>query len=188
MHRAGWFEARFPQVQASSDELFIIDRDRLTCAGGTSVVQMASHLVASHCGPAHARKALRIMIEDAVLPQMSPQPQPLVAEKTDERRVRKAMLLLERNLGNPLSPAFVARHVGLSLRQLERLFRTELDISPAGFALKLRLANAHQMLLGTRAPIIDIALECGFVNRSHFARSFRAAYGKSPSRLREERS
>jgi len=180
------FEARFPQLQSSSDELFIIDQDRLTCAGGTSVVHLASHLVARHCGPAQAAKALRIMIEDAPLSSKAPQPQPLLAERTDEARVRKAMLLLERNLGNPLSPEFVARHVGLGTRQLERLFKAELGLSPAGFALRLRLAHARQLLQQTRAPIGDIALQCGFVNRSHFARSFHCAYGLTPSQFRDQ--
>lgn len=180
------FEARFPQVQASSDELFILDQDRLTCAGGTSVVHLASHLVERHCGAARAKKALRIMIEEPPLPPMAPQPQPLLVEKTDEARVRKAMLLLERNLSNPISPEFVARHVGVSTRQLERLFKAELGLSPAGFALKLRLAGARELLLTSRAPISDIALQCGFVNRSHFARNFLAAYGKTPSRMRIE--
>ena len=178
------FEARFPGVQASSDELFIIDRDRLTCAGGTSVVHLASHLVAQHCGPAQASKALRIMIEEASLAPMASQPQPLMSEPTNEPRVRKAMLLIERNLANPLSPAFVARHVGLGTRQLERLFRAELGTSPAGFALQLRLAHARHLLLATPQSVSEIALECGFVNRSHFARSFAKAYGKSPSTLR----
>ena len=54
-----------------------------------------------------------------------------------------------------------------------------------GEALKLRLASARQLLQSTRAPVSDIALQCGFVNRSHFARSFHAAYGKTPSQLRK---
>lgn len=179
------FEARFPQVEASSDQLFVIDQDRLTCAGGTSVVHLAAHLVARHCGAQPAAKALRIMIEQTPLPPAAPQPQPLFwAEKTEERRVRKAMLLIERNLGNPLSSAFVARHVGISARQLERLFKAELGTSPAGFALKLRLASAHLLIATGTEPIADIALQCGFVSHSHFARSFRAAYGKRPSDLR----
>ncbi|MFO1191473.1 MAG: GlxA family transcriptional regulator [Rhodoferax sp.] len=182
------FEARFPQVPASSDELFIVDQDRLTCAGGTSVVHLASHLVAQHCGPAPARKALRIMIEEAPLPPMAPQPPPLMSTQTREHRVRKAMLLIERNLANPLSAEFIAQHVGLGTRQLERLFKAELGTSPAGFALQLRLAHAHQLLRATRQPISEIALECGFVNRSHFARSFRTQYGNSPSSLREQES
>lgn len=180
------FEARFPLVHASADELFVIDRDRLTCAGGTSVVHLASHLVAKHCGASRATKALRIMLEEAHLPPAAPQPQPPLSGKTTESRVRKAMLLLERNLANPLSPEFIARHVGVSVRQLERLFKAELGISPSGFGLKLRLAHAQKLLVGSRDPVADVALQCGFVNGSHFARTFQASYGQTPSEVRHQ--
>jgi len=71
------FRNLYPSIQASSDELFIVDGDRLTCAGGTSVVHLAAHLVKQYCGEAAAEKALRIMIEQATLPPKFPQPQPL---------------------------------------------------------------------------------------------------------------
>ena len=57
------------------------------------------------------------------------------------------MLLMERNLETPLSAEFIARHVGLSVRQLERLFKTEMGCSPSLFALRIRLAHAHHRLL-----------------------------------------
>jgi len=91
---------------------------------------------------------------------------------------------MERNLESPVSAEFVARHVGVSVRQLERLFKAELDCSPSAFALRIRLAHARHRLLHSQEPVADIALQSGFVNRSHFARSFRDAYGISPSTLR----
>jgi transcriptional regulator GlxA family with amidase domain len=178
------FRAQFPQLQASSDELFSIDGDRLTCAGGTSVVHLAAHLVKQFCGEAAAAKALRIMIEQSTLPAQFPQPQPVQTPKTRDLRVRKAMLLMERNLETPLSAEFVARHVGVSVRQLERLFKAEVGCSPSLFALRIRLAHAHHRLLHSQEPVADIALQSGFVNRSHFARSFRLAFGQTPSDLR----
>ena len=180
----GEFRAQFPQLQASSDELFIIDGDRLTCAGGTSVVHLAAHLVKQYCGEAAAEKALRIMIEQAALPARSAQPQPFQTPKTHDLRVRKAMLLMERNLESPLSAEFVARHVGLSVRQLERLFKAEVGCSPSVMALRIRLAHAQHRLLHGQEPVADIALQSGFVNRSHFAHSFRQAFGVTPSALR----
>jgi len=180
----GEFRAQFPQLQASSDELFIIDGDRLTCAGGTSVVHLAAHLVKQYCGEAAAEKALRIMIEQAALPARSAQPQPFQTPKTRDLRVRKAMLLMERNLESPLSAEFVARHVGLSVRQLERLFKAEVGCSPSVMALRIRLAHAQHRLLHGQEPVADIALQSGFVNRSHFAHSFRLAFGVTPSALR----
>ena len=180
------FRALYPDLKASSDELFIVDGDRLTCAGGTSVVHLAAHLVKQFCGEAAAEKALRIMIEQSTLPAKFPQPQPFQTPKTRDLRVRKAMLLMERNLESPLSAEFVARHVGVSVRQLERLFKTEVGTSPSGFALRIRLAHARQRLLHSQEPVADIALQSGFVNRSHFARSFRLEFGVTPSALREQ--
>ena len=148
------------------------------------MVHLAAHLVKQFCGEAAAEKALRIMIEQSTLPAKFPQPQPLQTPKTRDLRVRKAMLLMERNLESPLSAEFVARHVGISVRQLERLFKTELGCSPSAFALRIRLAHAHQRLLHSQEPVADIALQSGFVNRSHFARSFRLEFGDTPSNLR----
>ena len=178
------FRALYPDLQASSDELFIVDADRLTCAGGTSVVHLAAHLVKQYCGEAAAEKALRIMIEQTTLPPQFPQPQPLQTPKTRDLRVRKAMLLMERNLETPLSTEFIARHVAVSVRQLERLFKTEVGLSPSQFALRIRLQHAHQRLLHSQDPVADIALQSGFVNRSHFARSFRLEFGVTPTDLR----
>jgi transcriptional regulator GlxA family with amidase domain len=180
------FESEFPALNVSSDELFIIDRDRLTCAGGTSVVHLASYLIEQHCGRVYAAKALRIMIEKTPLPSKTPQPQPLFTEETDDIRVRKAMLLIERNLGNPLSIEYIARHVNVSSRQLERLFQAQLGMSPLAFALKIRLSSAYDLLVNTQNLVIDIALQCGFLSSSHFSRSFRSVYGTTPSQVRDQ--
>lgn len=180
------FSIEFPHLAVSSDELFIDDVDRLTCAGGTSVVHLAAYLVERHCDKARAAKALRIMIEDAALPSRTPQPQPLFTRGTDDIRVRKAMLLIERHLSEPLAAEFIAQHVNVSVRHLERLFQSEIGMSPLSFAFELRLNNALNLLVTTRNSIIDIALECGFLSNSHFSRSFRNVYGKTPSQVREE--
>lgn len=179
------FQDEFPDLEVSSEELFIDDVDRLTCAGGTSVVHLAAFLIERHCDKARAAKALRIMIEHAPLPAGTPQPQPLFTRTTSDFRVRKAMLLIERHLADPLPTEFIAQHVNVSVRHLERLFQSELGMSPLAFAFELRLNNAYHLLLNTRNPIIDIALQCGFQSNSHFSRSFRNAHGKTPSQVRE---
>lgn len=180
------FQSRFPALDASSESLYIVDEDRLTCAGGTSVVHLASHLVEKHCGKRHADKALRIMIEETKVPSASVQPQPYSANKTDDDRVQRAMLLMERNLESPVSLEFVASHVGLSVRQLERLFKAEIGMTPSQFTLQMRLTHALHLLETTRDPIFDIALRCGFVNHSHFAHYFRTRFGQSPTQMRAQ--
>jgi transcriptional regulator GlxA family with amidase domain len=180
------FSIEFPDLAVSSDELFIDDVNRLTCAGGTSVVHLAAYLIERHCDRARAAKALRIMIEHAPLPARTPQPQPLFTKETDNIRVRKAMLLIERHLSDPLAVEFIAQHVNVSVRHLERLFQSEIGMSPLAFAFELRLNNAYNLLVTTRNSIIDIALECGFLSNSHFSRCFRHTYGKTPSQVRDE--
>ncbi|WP_217907318.1 GlxA family transcriptional regulator [Janthinobacterium sp. PC23-8] len=182
------FRNEFPDLEVSSDELFIDDTDRLTCAGGTSVVHLAAFLVERHCDKARAAKALRIMIEHAPLPAGTPQPQPLFIREAGDFRVRKAMLLIERHLSDPLPAELIAQHVNVSVRHLERLFQNELGTSPLAFAFELRLNNAYNLLITTRNPIIDIALQCGFLSNSHFSRCFRSAHGKTPSQVREQES
>jgi transcriptional regulator GlxA family with amidase domain len=178
------FTTEFPQLAVSSDKLFIDDVDRLTCAGGTSVVHLAAYLVERHCNKSRAAKALRIMIKHAPLPSRTPQP--LFTKATDNIRVRKAMLLIERHLGDPLAADFIAQHVNVSVRHLERLFQSEIGMRPLAFALELRLNNAFNLLVTTKNSIIDNALECGFLSNSHFSRCFRNVHGKTPSQLREE--
>lgn len=185
-HRAN-FESEFQHLDVSSDELFIVDRDRLTGAGGISVVHLAAHIVEHHCGKAEAVKALRILIEGAPLPSITPQPQPLLTDETEDVRVRRAMLLIERNLATPLSLKEIAEYVHISIRQLERLFHAEIGMSPSTFAIRLRLRNAHRLLISSNRTMLDIALECGFLSNSHFTNRFRSAYGRSPSQVREQR-
>jgi transcriptional regulator GlxA family with amidase domain len=95
------------------------------------------------------------------------------------------MLLTERMIEAPVSLAFIASHVELSVRQLERLFKLETGKSPAAFYAQLGLAQSFRLVQPSRIPITEIAIRCGFVSMSHFAQNFRRAYGESPNRLRK---
>lgn len=190
-HRAcvSWFHYRefaeeFPGHALTSNQLFVVDRKRITCAGGTSVVHLAAHLIARHVDRSEAQKALRIMIEKAALPSGTPQPQPADSERTDNVRVRRAMLIMERNLGARFAVSELARELHISTRQLERLFQDEIGMSPAAYARRLRLRHAHELLTQTRRPISEVALEAGFADGSHFSRRFRDAYRKTPTQVR----
>ena len=92
--------------------------------------------------------------------------------------------LMEQNLEEPLERTDLARSVGLSTRQLERLFRKYLHRSPARYYVELRLERARRLLQQTNIPIIDVALACGFVSASHFSKCYRDFFGKTPRRER----
>ncbi|WP_232540103.1 GlxA family transcriptional regulator [Azohydromonas aeria] len=178
------FVRDFPGLQAESHEMFVVDRDRLTCAGGTSVVHLAAWLIERHCGRAAASKALRILLEEGALPARTPQPQPSFAERTDDPRVRQAIWLMEQSLSSPVPLPEVARSVNMSLRHLERRFRAAIGMGPHEFSVRLRLRHAHWLTQHTRLQLSQIALECGFGDCASFSRRFKEVFGYPASSLR----
>lgn len=100
--------------------------------------------------------------------------------------LQQALALMQANLDEPIAQALIAEQVGLSRRQLERVFARYWHTSPRKYYLHLRLAMAHQLLLDTTWSVTSIALEVGFNNFSHFSTCFTKAYGLSPSKARQE--
>ncbi len=181
------FEREFPRLKVVSDRMFVVDRDRITCAGGTSVVHLAAHLIESHCGRAHAAKSLRILIEDQPLGTHAPQPASIVTRQPGDGVVRRAMLLIEQKLAQPDLLADISGELGISMRQLERRFVADVGITPRDYRLKLRLARARWMIENTDVSMTDIGFDCGFGNCSHFSRAFASHFKVRPSSLRRSR-
>ncbi|MEL6210457.1 MAG: helix-turn-helix domain-containing protein, partial [Pseudomonadota bacterium] len=91
---------------------------------------------------------------------------------------------MERSTEEPISPAELARDVGMSTRQLERLFRRYLNRSPKRYYMEMRLEKARALLLQTDLSVINVALACGFTSPSHFSKCYRAHFGRTPYRER----
>jgi AraC family carnitine catabolism transcriptional activator len=101
-----------------------------------------------------------------------------------DRRLVKAIGYMEQAIESPLTLAQIAVLAGLSTRQLQRLFLSEMARTPEQFYIDIRLRVANDLLSHTDDAIGDIALQCGFGNPSHFARSFQATFGHRPSDVR----
>lgn len=179
------FHEEFPDAYAVATELMVVDRDRVTCAGGRGAGDMAAWIVARHAGAAVARKALDILLFGSPLRGDELQPRPPVADGIQNEAVKRAILLMEERRDRRLPVPALARAVGLSRRQLERLFLTETGLSPAAFAAKMRVQYAEWLMLSTDKSLTEIALDCGYVDVAHFSRTHKAACGLSPSAWRE---
>lgn len=95
-------------------------------------------------------------------------------------KLATALQVMENNIEDPLSPDEIAEVIGLSTRQLERLFAKYIHVSPKRYYLKLRLEKARDLLRQTDMSVTDICVACGFKSLSHFSKSYRATYGTSP--------
>jgi transcriptional regulator GlxA family with amidase domain len=180
------FLDEFPDLLPVADQLFVIDGNRITCAGGASVAFLAAHLVEQHVSPASAQKALRILQFDRKRAGTSSQPAPPLNVTRDSDKVSRALLMMEQNLTTPIPVKEIARRVYMSTRQLERLFRKKIERTPHDAYLHLRLAHGR-WLLGSDLSIAEIAVETGFADGPHFTKTFKAAFGQNPSDDRRAR-
>jgi transcriptional regulator GlxA family with amidase domain len=180
------FAARHPDSIVSSN-LYEIDRSRLSCAGGSASLDMTIAWLGSRYGDRFAQRLLahfglprlRARNEGALAPG--------VARVGASPKLAEAVALMEANIGEPLTTEDVARLVGVSRRQLERLFRQHLDALPARWYLDLRLARARQLLRESAQSILQIGLSCGFSSASHFSNAYRGRFGRTPREERRER-
>lgn len=175
---------RYGDVIPVADQLFIEDGPFITCAGGLASMDLGAWLVERHLGPGRSQKSLHIMVADQARPGASAQPQPPSTGPVADTRVRRAMLLIEQNLSTPQRVDKIARAVGLSKRQLERVFRTLVGKSIQEYSRDLRLLYGLWLLANSTKTITAVASEAGFSDISHFNRLFRASLGYLPSEMR----
>lgn len=174
----------FPDVEFTN-ELFVMDRDRFTCSGGIAPLDMMLNLVGRQHGADLAESIAEEFVHERIRNRGDPQRTPLKLKLGySAPKVSEVVSLMESNLAEPLSPAELAAHAGVSRRQIERLFKRHLGCAPSRYYLTLRLEHARHLLLETSLPIADVAAASGFVSAPHFTRCYRDTYGHSPTHER----
>ncbi|MCW5712379.1 GlxA family transcriptional regulator (plasmid) [Shinella yambaruensis] len=179
------FKARFPEVRLTSQRLFIEDGGIITCAGGSAVADLAALLVRRHVGESAEKNALEILQLERRRDGSEVQSRaPISLPVHFDERIKAALLCMEQNLDERIGIGEIALSVGLSRRQLERIFHDKTGISPAAAYEKIRLKQAMLLIERTSKSLIEIALDVGFASSSHFCRRFRANFGTTPNALR----
>lgn len=168
--------------------LYVRDRDRLTCAGGTAPLDMMHALFVEQQGADFARSVSDWFLHTDIRGSGDPQKSG-VAERFNIRHqpLLDVIELMENHVADPLDLIQLARVASLSPRHLNRLFQDNLGLSAIAFYRRLRLDKAHNLLLQSALSITDIALATGFCNTSHFGRCFRQSFARSPGELRSEK-
>jgi transcriptional regulator GlxA family with amidase domain len=174
----------FPKTQFTTD-LFVIDRDRLTCTGGTAPLDFMCHLIRHKGGKSLAADVSEQFILDRIRDNGDKQHVPLLTRiGTGHEALLEAALAMETNIENPLPLDGLALELGVSLRHLERLFKRCLGTTPAQYYLDLRLRRARELLLQTNMSVMGVTVACGFLSSSHFSKSYRGLFGYPPSHER----
>lgn len=182
------FAEAFPDLDLRRN-LFEIDRDRLTCCGGTAPLDMMHALIARSHGTALAIAVSDWFMQTEVREGTNPQRMSLRHRTgTSNPSVLRALEAMEGATEAPLPRAALAAAAGVGVRQLERLFRLHLGRTPGEHYVLLRLERARLLLRQTGLSVLEIAVACGFASASHFSRSYRRAFGCTPSADRMDRA
>ena len=178
------FAEEFPDVELTKS-VFVVDDKRLTTAGGTSSIDLMLQLIADDNDEQLANAVADQLIYSSIRTDQDTQ-RLSVPTRIGVRhpKLSQVIQIMEQNIEEPISPSILAKDVGMSTRQLERLFRRYLNRSPKRYYMELRLQKARNLLMQTDMSVINVALACGFASPSHFSKCYRAHYDTTPYRER----
>ncbi len=178
------FAEEFEEVTLTKS-VFVIDGNRITTAGGTASIDLMLKLIADAHGEDLAGVVADQLIYTSIRTDQDTQ-RLSVPTRIGVRHPKLGRVIqrMEQAIEDPVTPATLARDVGMSTRQLERLFRRYLNRSPKRYYMELRLQKARNLLMQTDMSVINVALACGFASPSHFSKCYRAQYGTTPYRER----
>ncbi|WP_413718899.1 GlxA family transcriptional regulator [Silicimonas sp. MF1-12-2] len=165
--------------------VFVIDGNTFTTAGGTASIDLMLKFIADDHGEALAGAVADQLIYTTIRTDQDTQ-RLSVPTRIGVRHPKLSAVIhmMEANIEEPISPSILARDVGMSTRQLERLFRRYLNRSPKRYYMELRLQKARNLLMQTDMSVINVALACGFASPSHFSKCYRSQYNTTPYRER----
>lgn len=162
--------------------LYVIDRDRVTCAGGTAPMDLMHALISAQHGAAFARQVSDWFMHTEVRPSAGSQRSALVNRVgSTQPAVLDAVKTMEAHVAEPLTLVQIAENAGISARQLNRLFQADLSVTVMQYYRDLRLEKANNLLRNAPMSLTEIALATGFANSSHFSRVYADKYNIPPS-------
>jgi transcriptional regulator GlxA family with amidase domain len=178
------FIEEFEDVELTKS-VFVIDGNRMTTAGGTSSIDLMLKLIAQDHGEELASLTADQLIYTSIRTDQDTQ-RLSIPTRIGVRHPKLSAVIrkMEQNIEEPISPSILAQEVGMSTRQLERLFRRYLNRSPKRYYMEIRLSKARNLLMQTDMSVINVALACGFASPSHFSKCYRAHYNTTPYRER----
>lgn len=181
---AAMFAARYPTLTLSQD-LYVVDRDVFTCSGGIAALDLMLRFVSEHWGPGLAMAAAEQFLHPRIREHGDHQRMDLQARYgLFHPRLLEVIRRMEGALEEPLAVQVIAKGAGLSVRQVERLFRQHLGVAPRPFYLRLRLERARALLTQTSQSVQEVAMQSGFRSISNFCHAYKRIFSRAPGEER----
>jgi transcriptional regulator GlxA family with amidase domain len=178
------FEEEFLEVDLTKS-IYTVDGNRYSSAGGLSSLDLMLNVIASDHGQELANTVADQLIYTSIRTDRDEQRLSIPTRiGVRHPKLSTVIHMMEANIEEPVSPSILARDVGMSTRQLERLFRRYLNRSPKRYYMEIRLQKARNLLMQTDMSVINVALACGFASPSHFSKCYRSHYNTTPYRER----
>ncbi|WP_281423842.1 GlxA family transcriptional regulator [Mesorhizobium silamurunense] len=180
------FQEEFPNLDCTN-RLYEIDRDRLTCSGGTAAMDMMLHLISLQFGRDRARSVADQFHHEHIRNENEDQFGGRLQHLAHlPENMRSAIDLMQRHFEEPIPVPHIAQRAGLSVRQLERRFKMHAGVTPQRYYMQLRVQRGRELLIYSSLSVINVALSCGFDSASHFSAWHKRIFGKSPSESRRQ--
>jgi transcriptional regulator GlxA family with amidase domain len=181
-------KSAYPAITFAPD-LFVVDRDRITCTGGIAPLDMMLNLISSQIGKTTIAAIADQFILEHVRDHKDQQRVPLTVRMTSARPAMvEVVSLMEANIEEPLSLDELAHLSNSSPRQLQRMFKEHMGMSPTHYYLTLRLRKARELLRQTDMSILSITVACGFQSACHFSKTYREIFSVAPSTERRQQT
>lgn len=178
------FMEEFPDVSVVRN-VFVADEKFITASGGTAPADLILHLIGETHGQGLASEIADQMVYSGVREASAEQKASLQARHGMRNpHLARAIGLMSEAIEEPRHTSEIATEVGISTRQLERLFGRYLNCSPSKYYLELRLNKARNLLIQSECSVTEVAMAAGFKSVTHFARVYRGAFGVSPGEQR----
>nr|BFD82269.1 DJ-1/PfpI family protein [Streptomyces sp. Xyl84] len=173
-----------PAVQVDADPIFIREGDTWTGAGISACLDLSLALVADDFGETVALRVARQLVMYLKRPSGQSQFSVPLEPVSRTRRVEELRHHILRHLGEQLTVADLAEHARLSERQLTRVFKAELGMTPSAYVEAARVEAARGQLESTDATLERIVSVCGFGTADTLVRAFRRRLGTTPTEYR----
>jgi len=178
------FSENFPQLDAA-EQMFTIDHNIMTCAGGMAGVDLMLHCIAQAHDSDLAKEIASQMLHhfrcDAEFPQRPGQHSAITQTHPAIQKVSK---FLEERIEDTVSVPQMCDQLAIPQRQLERLFNKYVGCTIVQFCRLTKLQYARTLLVSTNMTIREISVAAGFNSMSYFSYCFAQTFGRKPSHYR----